>query len=341
MTDKATIADCRLSIADLTARDRKERIPARAASACRSIGNWQLKIGNSRRRGLTLLEVLLAVSLTVALAAGVYSFYDFVLRTRTNVREAQRQIFAYQRILDTLDAEIGSMVDYGMLMTANGSTGPTGDAESIGFLCTAVPSSAVYWAPKLVNSPTAAEMLESWEPESDIRMVTYRLRRTVDEDGVEHIEGLEREALRTLLAKTEEEGRTVESTLVSEQVKFFCVRYWDGTAWAKSWSGSGLPSAVRIDLGAEPLPEEMDPADYPYETAWRIIALPTAEASAALGGGRGADGAAEGDFDEDAPSDEDATDTGSGAAPAGTGSGGARGGAGPAGGQPSGGGPMP
>ena len=106
-------------------------------------------------------------------------------------------------------------------------------------MCTAVPSSAAYWSPKLINSPTGAETLESWEPESDIRRVTYRLRRTVDEDGVEHIDGLDAEALRTLLVQTEEEGRTVESTLLSDQVKFFYVRYWDGAAWTESWSGSG------------------------------------------------------------------------------------------------------
>jgi hypothetical protein len=61
---------------------------------------------------------------------------------------------------------------------------------------------------------------------------------------------------------------------LSDQVKFLRLQYWDGQAWQDSWSANYVPPAVRITLGAEELPPELSPGQYPYETIWREVAIP-------------------------------------------------------------------
>jgi hypothetical protein len=61
------------------------------------------------------------------------------------------------------------------------------------------------------------------------------------------------------------------------------LRYWDGTGWQDSWTGGDLPGAVEISLGASPMMEEGQDAEYEGELFRRIVHLP-AGIRAQLGG---------------------------------------------------------
>lgn len=45
--------------------------------------------------------------------------------------------------------------------------------------------------------------------------------------------------------------------------------------WQETWTGPGLPQAVEVSLGTEPLPPDVAPEDYPYELFRRVIYLPS------------------------------------------------------------------
>jgi len=245
----------------------------------------------ARRAAFTLLEVVLAVGLTVVLAGSVYAFYQVTLGVREDLRQEGQRIFAARRALDLMARELESAVFYPTLQT-----GLRGDSQSVHLMRTVVPSRAVFVLPASSNAPYGVgdelqAAADAWEPEHDVQMVSYRLNRYEDEDGYERIGGLERSRMRTVAAQTAEEGSNVRVVLVTERVKFLRLQYWDGLAWQDSWQQGGLPLAVRIDLGAEPLPEETAPEDYPYETIWRIVAVPTGQppaegTSVRLRGGR-------------------------------------------------------
>jgi len=227
-------------------------------------------------RAFTLLEVLLAVTLLIALCGAVYGTYQGILSARDGIRRNAGLIFAQRRVLDLLSEDLQSGIVYPLLQV-----GLEGDAESMALMRTALPSGAVFIPPRLTQAPSIASdpsdpHLAAYAPQHDIQRVGYRLNRYEDEDGVEHIGGLERTTQRTVSARTAEEGSDIEVVLLSERVKFIRFRYWDGAAWTDSWSGGGLPAAVRIDLGSEPLPEDLSPEEYPYPTVWRIVAIPAA-----------------------------------------------------------------
>jgi hypothetical protein len=60
---------------------------------------------------------------------------------------------------------------------------------------------------------------------------------------------------------------------VVEEIRYLQFRYWSGTNWLDSWSGSGSPAGVEVSLGAEPATNGMDMAEYPAEIFRRVIYL--------------------------------------------------------------------
>ena len=141
-----------------------------------------------------------------------------------------------------------------------------------------VPSPDYCYRLGLGEGPATAQ--DTLEPQHDVQLVTYRLARYTDEEGVEHVGGLERLCQRTILAETAEEGSNVESVMLSRRIKFLRVQYSDGGQWTGTWDRSGLPAAVRIDLGIQPLDEGLDFEEYPHETNWRVVAVPAGLAGA-------------------------------------------------------------
>lgn len=279
------------------------------------------------RRGFTLLEVVLAVALAVVLTGAVYAFYQVTLDAREDVRREGQLVLAQRRALDLMASELESAIVYQMLQM-----GLRGSSEEVTLLRTAVPSRAVFYVPQLLSFPdewadSPASEGPAWEPEHDIVMVGYRLSRYQDEDGVERIGGLERTSMRTISAQLSEERggepgepgagpprdereeadapgiSNVKVSLLTEHVKFLNLRYWDGAAWVEAWDQPELPLAVMIEIGAEPLPEDLTPEEYPYETSYRVVALPVGympqdvsvfrdRGSGALGGGAARGGGA-------------------------------------------------
>ena len=217
-----------------------------------------------RRRlhsGFTLLEVLLAVSLVIMLSAGIYTFYANTLETRDHVRRTGQVIFAQRRIMDIMAREITSA-----------RSGLEGTGDTVSFMRTAVPGRAVFLAPNITRTPSiASEKTDEspYRPQHDIQLVSYRLNRCDDEIG-----GLERTCLKNIKAEVVEEGSDIEVVLLTEHVKFIHLQYWDGSGWSDSWTARALPQAVRIRLGAEPLPEDTAAEDYTFDTICRVVAVP-------------------------------------------------------------------
>ncbi len=225
-----------------------------------------LSKGNPHCRGFTLLEVLLAVSLVVLLVGAVYAFYSHTLDTRDHLRREGQVIFAQRRVLDLLTEQLQST-----------RSGLDGSGDTVSFMRTVVPGRPVFLTPNITRAPSIASDKTGptpFDPQHDVQLVTYRLKRITDEDGVEQIAGLERTCIKTVTAKVAEEGENVEAVFLTEHVRFIHLQYWDGSDWSDSWTGRSLPQAVRIGLGTEPLPDDATADEYPYETLWRVVAIP-------------------------------------------------------------------
>jgi type II secretory pathway component PulJ len=246
-----------------------------------------IRIPRSRLRpGLTLLEVVLAVALTVLLMGMVFGLHRQLLGRRDQVRRRSEAVFAQRRVLDLMADELRSAMVYEMFRL-----GMTGQEESIRFMQVTVPTHAVYLTPNIVHQGSVAgdEGDDAFAPQHDVGLVGYRLRRYEDEEGVERVAGLERTCQRTIQAATSEEGDNVEVHLLTDHVKYLRLMYLGPEGdWRPGWRGESLPAAVRIEIGrrAWDAEEEME-EEYPYPTQWRVVAIP---GGLAIGGGASAGG---------------------------------------------------
>ena len=216
---------------------------------------------NPRASGMTLLEVVLAVSIVVMMMGGTYAFYTDILGTRDSVVETTERISAVRSVMSRLTDELGAAKLYPFV-----NIGLNGQTDRMEFMTVVLPGRAAWALRGLTEDPVPAE--------HDLQLLGYRLRTREDESGEVVVEGLERTCQRRLTATEVEEGEEIELSLLTPHVRFLSLQYYDGAAWNTTWSASSLPAAVRITLGLAPLPEDLDPEDYPYEAFRRTIYLP-------------------------------------------------------------------
>jgi hypothetical protein len=223
-------------------------------------------------RAFTLLEVVLAIALIVAVVAGVYSLYASALSFRGELLAASRDIAHRRTVLSGLTEELTCALvepwlrddpdSEGDLMLQFGLIGEleeeTGDTE-LTFVTARLPGPAAWVQRNITETPP--------DPESDLVLVTYRL--DYDEQTGE-VRGLRRVAKKLLASLPDEPG---ESEIVAPNVRFFSVRYWSNeqSDWVDSWPEGGLPMAVEIVLSRN---QPIDIGDWPTNYSRRVVYLP-------------------------------------------------------------------
>src|SRR3990172_2536293 len=65
-----------------------------------------MRKGSASRRGFTLLEVLLALGLSILLMAGVFAFYSTALQARAEAKAFTEDVKLYRSLLTSMGAEI-------------------------------------------------------------------------------------------------------------------------------------------------------------------------------------------------------------------------------------------
>ena len=229
------------------------------------------------RPGFTLLEIVLAVALALALVAAMLTFYQQAVQVRASLNDEINKTSAERAVMNLLTAELRSA-----RICRQIGLGLEGSLDQMRLVNTCLPGAMAWVVTTTTETPPAAER--------DIQVVGWRLRIVEDEDGQLVIVGIERTCQKNVTARVAEEGKEIQTLLVSPRFKFIRFRYWDGNAWLETWGGGDLPGAVEIVLGEEPLPEGASPMDYPYLIFRRVVYVP---AGAKAAGGtivRGLDG---------------------------------------------------
>ena len=211
--------------------------------------------------GFTLLEVTLALTLSIMLVGGMLGLYDHATSIRRSVIEHTERITSVRIVMDRLTNELRGAMAYPFLNF--GMEGSDGELE---FITASLPGPAVWAVRKSTEDPIP--------PETDLEMVGYRLRTHEDEEGFIVVDGLGRTSQKILAAPTAEEGSEIDAVLLTEHVKFLQFAYFDGEQWTNLWNEGGLPLAVEVTIGLEPLPEDAEPQDYPFEKFRRTVYVP-------------------------------------------------------------------
>lgn len=227
------------------------------------------RLHHKRRRGLTLLEVLLALGLVTLLSATMFLFYDVTLRSRD---------FGTRRINEGNLARVVAQKIAGEIRSANGflqGAGPgiSGKEHQITIQTVVLPDKELFVRRQIQDEPLPAQ--------SDMRQVQYYIAYDEDlsfdyPDGTTGPApmGLVRREIQTLNQVTvrEDQAQSVELDLYAPEMKYLRFRYFDGVEWLDRWDigkggeaglGNSLPQAVEVTVGytaIEP-PEDEDELD--------------------------------------------------------------------------------
>lgn len=215
---------------------------------------------SDKNTAFTLAEVVLAVTLAMGLAGGVLAFYRHVSDIRRRVRAQGEDLASERLVMDRITAELRAAMGFPVRLR--------GSADSVSFVSATLPGAAAWAVRKSTEEPIP--------PEHDLQLVGYRLGKEEDEEGNVFITGLERTCQKIIAAPEVEEGDEISVALLTGRMKFLYLRYWTGSTWLETWSDSGLPQAVEINLGFEPLPEDTEPAEYEHEVFRRVVHVPGA-----------------------------------------------------------------
>jgi len=215
-----------------------------------------------RQGGFTLIEVVLAVALALALVGALLVFYQQTTQVRAAVGDVVETVADERIVMDLVTDELRAA----LVLPRTGIT-LEGSLDAMRFVTTRLPGAVAWAEPSATDAPAAP-------PERDVQIVGCRLRVVEDADGSPVIVGVEHTCQKLVTARAAEEGKEIQATLLAPRLKFLRLRYWDGTDWQPRWSGSGLPGAVEIVLGEKPLPEGTDALRYPYPIYRRVVFVP-------------------------------------------------------------------
>lgn len=211
----------------------------------------------------TLLEVVLAVLIALAILVAALAFYQQATSLRGQLLVESERLAAVRQVMDRLSADL-------RVAPVNDRTGFTGDSNSLRFVTTGLP-------------------IQLGVIESDLKRVSYRA--TFSGEGtnlsVSGLTRLEEPAVDFIAAPlapapVPATGDTnapaaAATEPLTDAIRFLSFRFWDGTAWRESWSGVTPPPGVEIRLGFEPLPPDLTPDLYPGEVFRRVIFLPAGQ----------------------------------------------------------------
>ncbi len=257
------------------------------------MGGTRFATDPTRRKGaaaFTLLEVALAIAISVGMLVVVLYFYRQASRLRADLLRQTEQVTSARLLMQRLTAELrAATIDEVTLDSL------TGESNSIEFVTTVLPGPSAWGRGDLgrVLSPQADLHLVSYSLASDGTGTNFIGLNRSDEPLVEWGAGTNSDLFAgsssTDLSGTDtneedfffwdEPAAPALNTMLSPDFQYLQFRYWDGSAWLDSWYNVDLPLAVEVTLGIEPPPEESEAtgteiAKADYELFRRVIFLP-------------------------------------------------------------------
>lgn len=211
----------------------------------------------------TLLEVVLAITIAIAILVVALAFHQQATTLRGALLDESERLAAVRQVMDRLSADL-------RVAPVHKEYGFTGSSNSLRFVTTGLP-------------------LQPGSIESDLKRVTYQATLTGESTNAA-ISGLLRSeapavdliasklapVLTTATGDTNAPA-TAAAEPLTDLIRFLSFRFWDGTGWRDNWSGPTPPPGVEVSLGFEPLPAEVAIEEYPGELFRRVIYLPAGQ----------------------------------------------------------------
>lgn len=269
-----------------------------------------------RRRGFTLLEVIMALSIALGLLAVVLFFYQQASRLRDATLADTSRLAAVRLCLDRLATELRTAstrpgtfrggpqsIEFVQCDSASPASWVAG-SNTIGVV-DRFPVRRIRYAGRALDESGSVNGNVSGVDRSEEPLVPATPAAAPDDTDLAGDESTGTESTGTnafpmldtltetntdlVLGATNQTPVTAVTTgdtgMFIAELQYLRLRYWDGTAWLDSWTASGLPRGVEVSLATEGLPADAAPDALPSELFRRVIALPTALNEVARAGG--------------------------------------------------------
>ncbi len=221
-----------------------------------------------RRAGFTLIEIILALSIALGLLVVALYFYSQTANLRGQLLDETDRLAALRLVMNRITGELRSALEVPQHSFV-------GEMSRVGFVTVAAPMRLT--AQFDSNAPSAA-------PLSDLRWVSYGLSRSGDGTN-ETVSGLYgttqalldaprgRSAATSTLSTETTNSMAHGPAPITEVIRLFRLRYWDGSAWVAPWSSRKLPAGVEVTLGFDPLSDEASLTEYTSDLFRRVIRI--------------------------------------------------------------------
>lgn len=223
------------------------------------------------RQGFTLVEVILAIGISVGILVVALVFYNQAANLRNQLLAEAENVSSIRLAMDRLSLELQTA-----FLTPQ--QGFVGTADSMEFTTSGALD------PKAWNRTRSGR---SEGPVTDLKLVSYRVVFSIDEGANLVVDGLERSeeplvigARRAVVTNSAEmaglsmpgmtnrpgtgsgsnalaAGSTTnqnQGDLLNRSIRQARFRYWGGGQWVENWNQAGLPQGVEITFSPEPAP---------------------------------------------------------------------------------------
>ncbi len=228
-----------------------------------------------RRRGITLIEMLVSISLVLLTMATLFLFYTIALDATKRAGEHTVRIQRARVVLHQMAREIRQAAA-GAQQTRNALAGKM---HSLTIDTTTMPPATVMQTYGLEERPPT--------PASDVRRIEYYLAvdpEATDEDGNLGVLGLvrrEQKQLNKAVIDLDDREVLKEVRMMAPDVRYIRLRYFDGGTWQDVWRGgsgvNGLPQAVKITIGFEPDVDMLSGQEETLQTEFDLMGNPQDE----------------------------------------------------------------
>lgn len=213
------------------------------------------------RRGMTLMEVIVAVALIAVLMGALMTFWWQAVRIRDDVARNSERMHLARQVLERIARELRGCVgkeELGFPVEQR----LKGDRRSLTMLTSQLPGKHQY------NFFRASEELPP--AQHDLIQVAYSLwvdPENKTEEGEPIVGGIIRTEKKTLnqFIVNEEDPEQVRNDLWCTELGYLEFRYFDGIEWDTKWDiteGNSLPQLVQITVGFNNITsEELDDVD--------------------------------------------------------------------------------
>ncbi len=238
--------------------------------------------GSGRNRsaaGFTLIEMILAIGIIVGLLIVAMLFYRQAADLRRQILLESERCSTIRLLLDRMTADLRSAV-------AGAGSGREflGDTGSLSFVRGALGSAVSVPGRPMRMPASGGRMRVTYATVASMSGTNVSVRgfdwredpleaRRVAPVRPAAATNLSYIALGAGLDPTNS-VTAPEPEPVTELVRYAHFRYWDGAGWRDGWTNSSPPAGVEIVLGADPLPEDANAGEYPYEQFRRVVFLP-------------------------------------------------------------------